>query len=154
MKKSYLFFLFLLCINGILWAQTTTSGITGKVVAGNESLPGATVYAIHEPSGSTYGTVTNVDGRFHLQGMRTGGPYVVEISYIGYQKAVYRNIRLQLGESYLLDVELKESASALDEIVVTASKSALFNSQRTGAAQNFTSELIATAPSIKRSIYD
>ncbi len=54
----------------------------------------------------------------------------------------------------MLDAELQESASELDEIVVTASKSALFNSQRTGSSAKFTTELIASAPSIKRSIYD
>jgi hypothetical protein len=51
----------------LLLSQTTTSGMTGKVMAGTEPLPGATVYAVHEPSGSAYGTVTNIDGRFHLQ---------------------------------------------------------------------------------------
>lgn len=154
MKKGYLLLLFLFSVTFLLQAQVTTSSMIGKVTAAGEVLPGATVYVTHEPSGSTYGTVTNIDGRYHLQGMRTGGPYLVEVSYIGFQKAVYRNIRLQLGESYSLDVELQESSSALDEIVVTASKSALFNSQRTGAAQNFTTELITSSPTIKRSVYD
>ncbi|MCC8143891.1 MAG: carboxypeptidase-like regulatory domain-containing protein [Tannerellaceae bacterium] len=56
----------------------------------------STVQAIHTPSGTRYGTITNVDGRFSFQGMRTGGPYTVEISYIGYQTAVYTDITLQL----------------------------------------------------------
>lgn len=154
MKKSFFLLFYLFCINMLIYSQSTTSGMVGKVVSNGEELTGATIYAIHEPSGSTYGTVTNIDGRYHLQGMRTGGPYTVEISYIGYQKAVYKNIRLQLGESYQLNVELQESSSSLDEVVVTASKSAFFNSQRTGAAQNFSTELITSSPTISRSIYD
>jgi hypothetical protein len=153
MKNLSVFVLFLFCLTFTLNAQVTTSGISGKVTAEGELLIGATVQAVHEPSGTTYGTVTNADGRYSLQGMRTGGPYTVEVSYVGFQKAVYKNITLQLGETYLLDVKLTESLS-LDEVVVTASKAALFNSQKTGAAQNFNQSQIQATPSVSRSIFD
>lgn len=153
MKNLSVFVLFLFCLTFTLNGQVTTSGISGKVTAEGELLIGATVQAVHEPSGTTYGTVTNVDGRYSLQGMRTGGPYTVEVSYVGFQKAVYKNITLQLGETYLLDVKLTESLS-LDEVVVTASKAALFNSQKTGAAQNFNQSQIQATPSVSRSIFD
>ena len=56
-------------------AQVTTASMAGKVTdASNEPIIGATVQAVHQPSGSRYGTVTNVDGRYSIQGMRTGGP--------------------------------------------------------------------------------
>jgi len=153
MKNLSVFVLFLFCLTFTLNAQVTTSGISGKVTAEGELLIGATVQAVHEPSGTTYGTVTNADGRYSLQGMRTGGPYTVEVSYVGFQKAVYKSITLQLGETYLLDVKLTESLS-LDEVVVTASKVALFNSQKTGAAQNFNQSQIQATPSVSRSIFD
>ena len=153
MGKQFLFtFILLLCALN-LNAQLTTSGMNGKVVADSEPLIGATVQAKHEPSGTLYGTVTNEDGRFSLQGMRTGGPYTVEISYVGFQKAVFKNITLQLGETYRLDVTLSESTT-LDEVVITASKDAFFNSQKTGAAQNFNQTQIQATPSISRSIFD
>ena len=153
MKNLSVFVLFLFCLTFTLNGQVTTSGISGKVTAEGELLIGATVQAVHEPSGTTYGTVTNADGRYSLQGMRTGGPYTVEVSYVGFQKAVYKNITLQLGETYLLDVKLTASLS-LDEVVVTASKAALFNSQKTGAAQNFNQSQIQATPSVSRSIFD
>lgn len=153
MKNLSVFVLFLFCLTFTLNGQVTTSRISGKVTAEGELLIGATVQAVHEPSGTTYGTVTNADGRYSLQGMRTGGPYTVEVSYVGFQKAVYKNITLQLGETYLLDVKLTESLS-LDEVVVTASKAALFNSQKTGAAQNFNQSQIQATPSVSRSIFD
>ncbi|WP_075558794.1 TonB-dependent receptor [Parabacteroides timonensis] len=153
MRGLFVFILFLFYLTFALDAQVTTSGISGKVTAEGELLIGATVQAVHEPSGTTYGTVTNVDGRYSLQGMRIGGPYTVEVSYVGYQKAIYKNITLQLGETYLLDVNLTESLS-LDEVVVTASKAALFNSQKTGAAQNFNQEQILSTPSVNRSVFD
>ena len=51
-------------------AQVTTSSIAGKVTAQKEPIIGATVVAIHEASGTRYGAITNVDGRFTMQGMR------------------------------------------------------------------------------------
>ncbi len=153
MGKYYLIFLLLWCIGSSLRAQMTTSGINGKVTADGDVLIGASVQAIHEASGTIYGTTTNMEGQYSLQGLRTGGPYLVEVSYVGFQKAVFKNITLQLGENYLLNVALTESAT-LDEVFITASKSALFNSQKTGAAQNFNQSQIQAIPSIKRSIFD
>lgn len=153
MGKYHLIALLLFCLQFSVYGQVTTSGVSGKVVADQEPLIGAAVLAIHVPSGTQYGTTTNVDGRYNLQGMRTGGPYTVEVSYVGFQKAVFKNIMLQLGETYLLNVTMKESAE-LDEVVITASKSALFNSQKTGAAQNFTQSQILSTPTVNRSIFD
>ncbi len=65
--------------------QVTTSGITGVVMVGGEEAIGATVTAKHVPSGSVYRAVTNIDGRYTISGMKAGGPYEVEISYIGFQ---------------------------------------------------------------------
>lgn len=150
--------LFLLAVLSILFilpasAQVTTASMSGKVMFQDEPVIGATVLAIHEPSGTQYGTITNIDGRFSLQGMRTGGPYKVTISYVGYQSAIHKDILLQLGETYNLNVELKESSEALDEVVITASKSK-FSSEKTGATTNISSREIAKIPTINRSISD
>src|SRR5674476_759826 len=89
--------------------QVTTSGMNGKITGpDNESIPGATILAVHQPSGTQYGTISNADGRFTLQGMRTGGPYQVEVSFVGYNKETYTQITLFLGESFVLNVSLKE----------------------------------------------
>jgi len=95
-------------------AQVTTSALSGKVIDDqNESIIGATVVAVHEPSGTVYGAVTNVDGRYTIQGMRTGGPYKVEISYVGYQKDVFTDIRLELGNTFVLDATMQPSSQQL-----------------------------------------
>jgi hypothetical protein len=138
----------------IVNAQITTAGINGKVVVEGEPAIGATILAIHVPSGTRYGAITNNDGRFSLQGMRSGGPYNVEISYVGFQKSSFSGITLQLGESYLLNATLKASSEILNEVVVVGSRDGKFNSQRTGAAVNFNRNRIENSPSISRSIYD
>ena len=150
--------LFLLAVLSFLFviptqAQVTTASMSGTVMFQDEPVIGATVLAVHEPSGTNYGTITNVDGRFSLQGMRTGGPYKVTISYVGYQSAVYSGITLQLGENYNLNVKLKESSETLDEIVITAAKTK-FNTEKTGATTNISSSQITSLPTINRSISD
>ena len=136
-----------------LYAQVTTSGIDGVVMADKEPIIGATVMAIHEPSGSRYGTITNVDGRFALQGMRAGGPYKIEISYVGYRTENYSGVQLQLGETYRLNVNLKESTEMLDELVVVGERTGI-ESSRTGAATSFNLNKIQSIPTITRSVTD
>ena len=67
-------------------AQVTTSALSGVVTDENQqAMIGATITALHEPSGTKYNAVTNMDGRYTIQGMRPGGPYRVSVSYVGYQ---------------------------------------------------------------------
>ena len=135
-------------------AQITTSTLSGKVTdSEKEAIIGATVQAIHTPSGTSYGTITNIDGRYTIQGMRAGGPYKVTISYVGYQTAVYEDITLALGETYVLNHEVKESSELLDEVVISATASK-FSTAKTGAATNISNVQMATLPTVNRSIED
>ena len=151
--RSFLVVVMLL-ITATMSAQVTTASMSGKVTAQDEPIIGATIVAIHEPSGTRYGTVTNVSGQFNLQGMRTGGPYKVEITYVGYQSAIYKGINLALGENYVLNVSLKESSELLDEVVITASKDSNMKSDRAGAITNVNREAIAAIPTVSRSMND
>ena len=77
-----------------MMAQITNSALSGKVSMTDtkEEVIGATVQAVHDPSGTKYAAITNVDGRFNIQGMRNGGPYTVTISYIGYETRTFKDI--------------------------------------------------------------
>jgi len=134
--------------------QVTSSGMNGKITSNKESLPGATIVAVHVPSGSQYGVVTNSEGRFIIQGMRPGGPYTIEVSFIGYSKATYTDVTLNLGESFTLNSELKESTTEVGEILVVGVKPSAFNSERNGAAINVSNRQIAMMPTVSRSIND
>src|SRR5690606_20818114 len=95
-----LFALFMLVLaTGSLLAQVTTSSVQGSVTDDSgEVVIGATVRAVHEPSGSVYGAVTNLEGRFNLPNMRVGGPYTIVVSFIGFEPQTYSGIVLRLGE--------------------------------------------------------
>lgn len=131
-------------------AQVTTSAISGKVLDETKApVIGATVVAIHEPSGTLYGAVTNVDGRYTIQGMRIGGPYKIEISYVGYNKTAFTGISLELGNTLSLNAEMKPSSELLDEVVVVADAKA-----NAGAAHNFSTQKIENTPTVDRNVYD
>lgn len=135
-----------------LFAQVTTSGINGRVTDGKEELMGASVLAIHLPSGTSYGTITNLDGRYTLSGMRAGGPYKVTFSYVGYVSEEHINLTLPLGEPIVLNSKLREQSFELSEAVVVGK--AGFNSQRTGSASNINQGQLEKMPTISRSIND
>lgn len=156
MQKRILFLVsMMMIVCHSIMAQVTTSSMNGKVTlkGTGEQLVGATIQAVHEPSGTRYGAVTNVDGRFNIQGMRTGGPYKVTVSYVGYQTKTYTGIKLQLAEVYNLNVELSEDAALLGEVVVSATASK-FAAEKTGASTNINKSQIANLPTVSRSITD
>ena len=140
----------LLMISSTMMAQVTTSGLNGKVVAGGENVIGATITAIHEPSGTRYNAVTNESGRFTIQGMRVGGPYKVTVNYIGYKDEVIDNIQLSLGQPRTLNIDLKEDAQQIGEITVLGKG----GRNSGGAAANFNQQRIENTPTISRDIYD
>jgi hypothetical protein len=137
----------------IMQAQVTTSSMSGRVSDVEGAVIGATVIAIHTPSGTTYGTTTNIEGRFNLNGMRVGGPYAIKVTFIGYGAYEQNNITLSLGENYVMNIELSEVATSLDEVVISASRTK-FSTEKTGAVTNITNKQIANLPSVSRSILD
>ena len=75
----------------------TTASISGKVTdANNEALLGANVTAIHTPTGTFYGTSTDLDGYYRISNMRTGGPFTITISYTGFEDVVREGVFLNL----------------------------------------------------------
>lgn len=86
MRRILLLTTFLLvAISGVYAQGVTTSGITGKVVdSSGKGLPGTTITALHTSSGTQYGIVSDDDGFFRIPNMRIGGPYKVNVSFIGF----------------------------------------------------------------------
>lgn len=131
-------------------AQVTTSAVNGQVVdENNQPVMGAAVTAVHNPSGTRYRAVTNANGHYTIQGMRTGGPYTVKVSYIGYGESVYDKLFLALGESTPINVTLSPADTQLSEATVTGTRK-----NKGGAAENFSLAQIQSVPTVSRNIYD
>ena len=153
--KKIITLLLILCSYSAVIGQTTTSSIKGIVRdSDNQTLPGATVQAIHIPTGSKYSALSNADGRISLLNMRIGGPYKIVVSYVGYRSDEYNDVYLDLGKVFSLDVVLKDESQKLEEVKVVGSKNRVFQSGRTGAETTIGRRELSALPSISRSADD
>ena len=152
-KLSFLFVAVLLFLNSQnIFAQgVTTAAISGIITDQNgDALPSATVMAVHEPTGTQYGTTTLLNGRFNILGLRVGGPYKVTVSYVGYKTETRKNIFLELGENLTLNMQLSTSEVKLSEVKVTANRNPIISSDRTGSFENVSAKQIQEVPTISR----
>jgi len=156
MRKSNISFLvicLLMSFTGL--AQVTTSTLSGFVNDDNgEPLPVANVMATHMPSGTIYGGITQDNGRYIINNMRVGGPYAVEVSYLGYGNEKVEGIYLSLGQRYNQDFVLKEENVTGAEVVIVDSRDPILNSERTGAATAIDREELDKLPTISRAASD
>lgn len=141
-----------LFIPHLLVAQVTNSSVTGIVKAGTELLIGATVKATHQPTGTIFNTTSLKQGVFNIVNMIPGGPYSIEVSYVGYQTYKQDNITLALGENTRLDLSLSTATDTLENIVVSGTASG--SKKKTGASTNISRQQINALPSLSRSLQD
>ena len=145
--KRLLLSVALLLVVAVATAQVTTSTIRGMVTSNGNPLPGASVIATHKPSGFYSGRACDSKGHYALNGLPVGGPYRIEISFIGYKIVWYENVELHLGETLHLDIDLQEDTELIEEIYVTHTEGNMHT-------QNYSVATISNIPTIDRSIYD
>ena len=135
-------------------AQGVTTGMMAGVVTNTQMQPvaGASVIAIHEPSGTTYEAVTRADGRFSILGMRVGGPYSVAVNFVGtgtaFEPRTVTDLTVTLGVATDVNVQVRPIAVQETVTVTGAAADAVFSSSRTGASTAITRDFIATLPTV------
>nr|WP_299485738.1 carboxypeptidase regulatory-like domain-containing protein [uncultured Allomuricauda sp.] len=155
MKKLLPLGILFLMVFTSTFAQVTTSNIRGAVVDDQQvPLLGANVVAVHTPTGTRYGAITNEEGRYNLLNLRVGGPYEVTISYVGFKNNVKNDIFLSLGKTFNHNVGLLSDSQALDEVVVVSDQTGTFGSDRTGAETSVGRRELTRLPTISRSTND
>ena len=161
MRRTASFSLVLLALFSLLWpvGDATAQGVTTSAVTGvvkddqGAAIPGATVSAVHQPSGTTYEAVTQADGRFSIQGMRIGGPYTVTAVLSGFRAEAKSDISLTLGIEQDLSFALA-IASVAETVTVTGETSPVFSSTRTGAATSVSRDELKVLPTVSGRIND
>jgi hypothetical protein len=156
----------LLAFCALLWpaspafAQGVTTGALAGIVLDAQQQPvaGASVIAIHEPSGTSYEATTRADGRFSMPNMRVGGPYSVTVAYTGAGAAAFEpqtqaDITVNLGVATDLSFTVR-GITVTETVTVTAVSDTVFSSQRTGAATSVSRTELATLPTISGRIGD
>jgi hypothetical protein len=155
LKRILFLFALALMASPLLFAQITTSALDGTVKgSSDEPLVGATIVATHLPTGTRYATTSRGGGTFNIQNMKPGGPYLIEITFVGHEPGKYENIFLQLAESFTLTSNLKKTDAALENVIISTTRRTIFNPNRTGAITNIGIRQINQLPTISRSIND
>ena len=142
---------------GILYsstAQVTTATLSGIVKDSKGTIvPSATVTVLFEDAGIRQTLVTKSDGRFTVPNLRVGGPYVVTVEHVSYDKATTENLFLELGLNTTIEFTLQDKSTEIGNVTVTG-RSMVFDKKRTGASMNISNRLIRTLPTISRSADD
>lgn len=144
----------ILTLTGV-FAQVTTSSISGHVYDNAGDVAGATVIAVHVPSGTEYHAVTDKSGNYRIHNMRVGGPYSLVVDMLGYGSVKTENLTLRLGETFVWDVQLKEEALSLDAVTVSAeAENAVMTSEKSGTSANYSRRQLNVLPTGNRTIND
>ncbi len=135
-------------------AQSLTSGsLRGAVVsADGATIPGASVTAIHQPTGTQYTATVGGDGYFSMPSVRVGGPYLVKVEAQGFSTQEQKDVDVRLGQATELAFAL-ELEGITETIDVTGSADALSNNSA-GATSQVSEQAIQTLPTVNRSLQD
>ncbi len=135
----------------LIQAQVTTSSISGVVKnkSGN-ALPGATITAVHEPTGTVYSTIARTGGRFDINNMNPGGPYTITSTFVGFEVEKRDDVFLQLGDVQRVDFVVSEKATSLEAVVVAGTRSISKNNNETQISR----AKLAVLPTIGRNLND
>jgi hypothetical protein len=134
-------------------AQTVTTGSLAGVIVDAQGgvLPGATVQAVHTPTGTNYEAVTDTEGRYNILNVRVG-PYTISASMSGFKQDQQQNIDVKLGEQRTVDFKLQ--LESLAETVEVVGARSVIDSSRAGTADNVSMQAIENLPTISRNIVD
>jgi hypothetical protein len=140
----------------LLSAQGVTTGAMNGIVRNTEGedLVGATVTAVHEPTGNQYGTVVREGGAYDIRGMRVGGPYTISAQILGYETQSEDDVFVSLNQTVRTDFALRPEAIEVAGIDVRTEEDPVLNANRTGAATYVSQAQVEQLPSIKRSTRD
>lgn len=152
--SAWLVFGSLLVSPRVLSAQGVTTSTVSGIVTDTAGTPveGATVVALHTPTGTQYRALARSGGAYTLPNVRIGGPYRVTATFLGFQPRTTDSVFLNLGETRRLDFRLIRSATQLAGQQIVGARDA--EPTRTGAATFVDTQQVVALPSIKRSTRD
>jgi len=142
-----------LAIGSPAFGQATTGTITGTVIDEQGGvLPGADVVATHTPTGTTYTTVTEADGRFAFLNVRVG-PYTLTAKLAGFREQAQQDVVVALGEDTRTSFKL-QLETVQETVTVVGEASSVFSGSRAGTSASVGSQVIEALPTIQRSLQD
>ncbi len=150
-KKILPVFVALLTLPFMMKAQVTTGSITGTITdASNTGLEGATIRVTHVPTGTVYLTKARKGGKYDVANLASGGPYRVEVTFVGKTIDAKNDIYIQLGSQERVDFTSKDATAELQTVTLSGTRGS--RTVKSGAGSNFNQRIINTIPNISRSL--
>jgi len=137
-------------------AQGLTTGAIGGLVTDNLDRPaeGVQVQIRNQATGFTAGGLTRSNGRFLVQGLAVGS-YTVTIRRIGFEPIIRDNQQVVLGQTTVVDVQLREAATQLVGVTITgAGTGADFSPSKEGVGTVLNDTIIRRLPTLNRNFTD
>lgn len=154
LQSSKILLVLFLCLPFINFAQTTSASIEGRISdTEGEDLLFVNVVLTHTPTATIYGTTSDENGRYVLDNLKSGGPYTLEVSYVGYEPIVQEGIYISIAQSTRLNLKMQASAINLSTVEVKYDKNS-FDNNKEGVSHNIGEDLIQNTPSLNRSLQD
>ena len=122
-----------LLVQAVGYAQTIS--VTGKVTSGGMEMPGVTVTV--KGGDKTHGTITGIDGSYSIQVDAKG---TLVFSFVGYQ-----TVEQPIAGRKVINVDLKETATQIDEVVIAVPYGTAKKSTFTGSASVIDKKLVASS---------
>jgi outer membrane receptor protein involved in Fe transport len=117
MQKALLSLGFFFLSFGIAFSQGSIAGKITDETTG-ETIIGGTILV----KGTSIGTSTDIDGNFLINSIASG-TYTLQISYVGYKTHTIPDVIVETGKRITIDIKISSEASALEEVVITGSRS-------------------------------
>jgi carboxypeptidase family protein/TonB-dependent receptor-like protein len=129
-------------------AQQGTTEVRGRVLDSQGAvLPGATVVVRNQDTGMFRETVSNADGTYFVSGI-VPGMYLITAELSGFKKYERKDIRLEIGKTATLDVEL--AVGGLEETITVSAESPMVDVTSKEVGGNITGKDLVELPSINR----
>jgi hypothetical protein len=129
-------------------AQQGTTEVRGRVVDTQGAvLPGVTVTVRNQDTGMFRETLSNPDGTYFVSGI-VPGVYEITAELQGFKKYNRRDVRLEVGRTTTIDLEL--SVGALEETVTVAAESPLVDVTSKEVGGSVTARELVELPSVNR----
>src|SRR5690554_3967378 len=116
-NRTILILVFISLLQATIYAQQPTQSIRGNITDqySHEAVAFATVIILN--TDPVIGTISNDEGYFELKDVPVGR-YNIQVSFIGYEPAIIREVQVISAKETLIDIQLKESQTRLDEIII------------------------------------
>ena len=131
----------------------TSAALQGRVVQSNGTpIDGAVVTVTAAASGAHWQVVTDATGRYFVENVQVGGPYVIDARSVGFTQTGRNGVVLELGQRYRADFVLEPNVIELPALTVSASREPLLNAGRAGPAHVVSETELAALPNLVRDL--